>query len=164
MQIYAFQNIIRFNSKMEFNTPVGNNEYNPGTEARILEFHPKSKTVELVNGRYQEIDIETYPIDTLFYFDPPYFITTAEYNDGKRGMDGWDADKEVELLNFLQRIDQTGRKFMLSNVLSHNGKRHHLLEQWIQEHGYRTVVIGETGIKYPRTEVLIMNYTVKGGY
>lgn len=164
MQIYAFQNIIRFNSRHEFNTPVGNNEYNPGTEERILSFVPKATEVELINGRYQELDIEQYPLDTVFYFDPPYFITTAEYNDGKRGMDGWDVDKETELLAFLNRIDQSGRKFMLSNVISHNGKRHHLLEAWIDEHHFRMITIGETGIKYPRIEVLITNYEIKGGY
>jgi len=164
LQIYAFQNIIRFNSSMKMNTPVGNNEYNSGTEERILNFRSKTPKVQLFNKKYQTINMTDYPEDTVFYFDPPYFLTTAEYNDGKRGFDGWDADKETELLDFLARIDASGRKFILSNVLQHNGKKHHMLEEWIKQHGYHVVVVGQTGIKYPRTEVLVMNYDIKGGY
>jgi len=164
LQIYAFQNIIRFNSSMKMNTPVGNNEYNSGTEERILNFRSKTPKVQLFNKKYQTINVTDYPEDTVFYFDPPYFLTTAEYNDGKRGFDGWDADKETELLDFLARIDASGRKFILSNVLQHNGKKHHMLEEWIKQHGYHVVVVGQTGIKYPRTEVLVMNYDIKGGY
>jgi len=164
LQIYSFQNIIRFNSNLKMNTPVGNNEYNAGTEGRIFAFQPKTEKVELLNGKYQTLDIEKYPTNTVFYFDPPYFLTTAEYNDGKRGFEGWDADKETELLQFLNKIDNSGRKFMLSNVLQHKGKKHHMLEEWIKHHDYRVVVVGETGIKYPRTEILVMNYDIKGGY
>lgn len=158
LQIYAFENIIRFNGNLDFNTPIGNNEYNPGTEERILGFVPRTKNVECLNKRYQELNIDSYPEDTIFYFDPPYFITKAGYNDGKRGFDGWNADREAELLNFLIQIDTKGYKFILSNVLTHNGKTHNMLVQWVREHDFRVTVIGKTGIKYPRTEVLITNY------
>lgn len=164
LQIYAFQNIIRFNSKMQFNTPIGNNEYNPGTEFRILNFRPKTSNTKFIHGRYQDIDITTYPSDTLFYFDPPYFITTAEYNDGKRGLDGWDETSERNLLSFLKKIDDNNQKFLLSNVISHNGKEHQILKDWVAANGYRLIVVGTTGIKYPRTEVLICNYEIEEGY
>lgn len=164
LQMYAFQNMIRFNSKFEFNTPIGNNEYNLGTEKRILGFVPKTKKVSFINKKYQEIDINDYPKDTLFYFDPPYFITKAEYNDGKRGFDGWDISKEKELLTFLKRIHNSGRKFLLSNVISHNGKEHTLLKSWVDKNGFIMDIVGTTGIKYPRTEILISNYIIEKGY
>jgi hypothetical protein len=47
---------------------------------------------------------------------------------------------------------------MLSNVIYHNGNTHHILIEWVNTHGYNIVEIGETGIKYPRKEVLITNY------
>lgn len=160
IQIYAFQNMIRFNSSQKMNTPVGNNELNDGTKERIKKFKINSPEFELRYGKYEELVIENFPDDTVFYFDPPYFITNAEYNDGKRGLDGWDAEKESALLKFLSSIDQKGYKFMLSNVIEHRGKKHHLLIEWIQTHGYNVVEIGKTGIKYPRTEVLITNYNI----
>lgn len=58
----------------------------------------------------------------MFYFDPPYILTNATYNDGKRGFNGWDEEQEKDLLAFLEKIDANGQMFMLSNLLFHNGK------------------------------------------
>ena len=160
LQIYAFQNMIRYNSKQKMNTPVGNNEYCEGIAERITKFAVRSPEYELIQGPYNIKNYLEFPEDTLFYFDPPYFITNAEYNDGKRGLDGWNANNEVELLAYLYRIDQAGYKFMLSNVVSHKGKVHHLLLDWVKEHGYNLINVGKTGIKYPREEVLITNYNI----
>lgn len=158
LQVYAFQNMIRFNNSKKMNTPVGNNEFNEGTKDRIKNFKVKSPICNIIFGKYKELEVNNFPEDTIFYFDPPYFVTNAEYNDGKRGMDGWDADSESELLRFLLDIHNKGYKFMLSNVLYHQGKRNNLLIEWINSHGFKTIEIGKTGIKYPRHEILVKNY------
>ena len=160
LQIYSFQNMIRYNSSQKMNTPVGNNEYCDGITERISNFVVRTPEYKLVQGPYNVINYKEFSKDTLFYFDPPYFITTAEYNDGKRGLEGWNANSEVKLLSYLHDLDQAGFKFMLSNVISHKGKVHHLLLDWIREHGYNLINIGKTGIKYPREEVLITNYKI----
>lgn len=158
LQLYAFQNMIRVNSSGRMNTPVGNNEFNEGTRQRIMRFIPRTKNWELRMGRYQNLDFRDFPEDTLFYFDPPYFLSTAEYNDGRRGMDGWSIESETELLDALLDLDGRGQKFMLSNIIEHKGRRHHLLDEWVNEHGFNLHVIGKTGIKYPRVEVVVTNY------
>lgn len=158
LQIYAFQNMIRFNSSQKMNTPIGNNEFNEGIRQRIRDFRVKTGRYSMINGSFLDINIEDYPMDTLFYFDPPYFITSAEYNDGKRGLEGWNAEKENQLLDYLLKIHQSGRKFLLSNVISHKGKRHHLLVRWAEEHNFAVTTVGTTGIKYPRVEVAVTSY------
>lgn len=158
LQIYAFQNMIRLNGQGRMNTPVGNNEFNEGTARRIASFVPRTDRFELSCGSYQHLDPSGFPEGTLFYFDPPYFITKAEYNDGKRGLEGWDADSESALLDYLLSVHAAGHRFMLSNVIEHKGRTHHLLREWIDSHGFNCDVIGETGIKYPRIEVLVTNY------
>ena len=158
LQIYSFQNIIRFNNSFEMNTPVGNNEYCKSIKERILDFKVKTKNIEIYNRSYDELPIETFPKDTLFYFDPPYFITKAEYNDGKRGFIGWNSDEESKLMGYLNSLNEKGFKFMLSNVIEHNGKMHNILIEWIKSHNYKIYTIGQTGSKYPRKEVLITNY------
>lgn len=160
LNIYSFQNILRFNQAKKYNTPIGNNEFNEGYRDRIINFTPRAPKVELHLGSYSEIDYEKYDDDTVFYFDPPYLVTTAGYNDGKRGFDGWDAEHEANLLRYLTELDTAGKKFMLSNVLEHKGKTNHLLTEWIQYHGFNVNIIGETGIKYPRREILVTNYNV----
>jgi adenine-specific DNA-methyltransferase len=158
LQIYAFQNMIRFNSKLKMNTPVGNNEFSIGIQERILDFRVRAPLSEYFLGSYRDFSLTGLPADAVLYFDPPYFITNAEYNDGKRGLEGWSAQKEIELLNYLCELDRKGFKFLLSNVLYHNGNTHHVLKEWVENHNFNIINIGDTGIKYPRKEVLITNY------
>ena len=94
----------------------------------------------------------------MFYFDPPYYITNATYNDGKRGGKGWDIHEEIELLRILTQINEMGQKFLLSNVISHNGKTHDVLIKWAEEHGFKIVEAGVSGWRYAKNEVLIKNY------
>lgn len=158
LHMYAFQNMIRFNSKHKFNTPIGVAGYSDDIKNRLLNFRVKAPEYELLNMDYTQITWEDYPEDTVFYFDPPYYITNAAYNDGKRGMKGWGVTEEIEMLTVLKQIDQLGYKFILSNVLEHNGKRHELLEKWIAENQYRVIDAGVSGWRYAKNEVLIVNY------
>lgn len=158
LQMYCFQNQMRFNSSLNFNTPVGNSSYNEMTKDRILNFEPKTKKIELIHNSYDKIDIDDYDKDTLFYFDPPYFITSATYNDGKRGFIGWDGDEETKLLEYIDLINQKGYKFILSNVIYHGDKVNHILLEWIKTHEFKIKEINNVGSKNRRNEVLIYNY------
>lgn len=158
LHMYSFQNIIRYNNKQEFNTPIGVAGYSKDMEKRILQFIPKTREVEFWNKDYTDISWKEFNQNTVFYFDPPYFITQAAYNDGKRGMKGWSIDSELELLDVLNYIDTLGHKFMLSNVIEHNGKSHDILINWIKEHGFNIKKIGTTGLRYRKNEILITNY------
>lgn len=158
LHMYSFQNMIRFNGKHKFNTPIGVAGYSEDIKQRILNFKIKSKTLKITNDDYTSINWDGFPTGTLFYFDPPYFITSAAYNDGKRGMKGWSADEEVELLNILCYIDSLGHKFMLSNVMHHKDRTNHLLQKWAEEHKYSIIEIGTSGWRYSKNEILIVNY------
>ena len=156
LHMYCFQNQMRFNSKMEFNTPIGNCSFNESLVERIYAFVPKS--VKLLNKTYSEVDLSHFDKDTVFYFDPPYFITNATYNDGKRGFIGWDADEETKLLDFIADLNLRGFKFVLSNVIYHNDETNHLLVEWIKTHNFNVKNIDNVGSKNSRDEVLITNY------
>ena len=125
---------------------------------RIESFSTKTKNVTLYNKDFTEIDFHEFPIDTIFYFDPPYFLTNASYNDGKRGIKGWDAEQETELLNYLSRLDKAGYKFILSNVIRHKDKVNHLLENWLTEHNCSVISAGTSGWRYAKEEVIIKNF------
>lgn len=158
LHMYAFQNMIRFNSKHIFNTPIGVAGYSDDIKQRLLHFRVKAPEYELRNSDYTTFDWAEFPEGTVFYFDPPYFITSAAYNDGKRGMKGWSINEELELLNILKHIDDLGYSFMLSNVLQHKDKENTLLKEWIEENGFRVIEIGTSGLRYAKNEVLIVNY------
>ncbi len=158
LHMYSFQNIIRFNSKHQFNTPIGVAGYSEDMKQRLKDFSAKAPVVELTNMDYVKIDWSLYPENTVFYFDPPYYITSAAYNDGRRGMKGWGLNEEVELLNILKMIDDMGYKFILSNVIKHKDKEHTLLIDWIHENNFKIRDAGVSGWRYAKNEVLIMNY------
>ena len=149
---------MRFNSKLEFNTPVGNCSYNETLVERILKFIPKTPNFELLNLSYEEIDLKCLDKDTIFYFDPPYFITSATYNDGKRGFIGWDSDEETKLLDFITSLHLKGYKFVLSNVIYHNELTNNILADWINTHKFFIKNIDNVGSKNSRDEVLITNF------
>ena len=98
LHMYAFQNMIRFNGDHKFNTPVGVAGYSEDIRQRLMNFKVKAPEYELLNLDYTQMDWGGFPADTVFYFDPPYYITSAAYNDGKRGMKGWGITEETELL------------------------------------------------------------------
>jgi len=158
LHMYGFQNMIRFNNSQQFNTPIGVAGYSDDIKNRIINFKPKTKKYELINKCYTKFQWEKYPLDTIFYFDPPYFITSAAYNDGKRGMNGWNGESEVELLSIISKINQLGYKFILSNLLYHKGKTNHILIDWIHEHNFKVVQAGTSGWRYTKNEVLIKNF------
>lgn len=158
LHMYCFQNQMRFNSKMEFNTPIGNCSFNESLVERICAFIPKTIDVRLFNKSYAELDLKTLDKDSVFYFDPPYFITSATYNDGKRGFVGWNAEEETKLLDYIADLDSRGFKFILSNVIYHNDETNHLLAEWIKTHKYNIKNIDNVGSKNSRDEVLITNF------
>ena len=158
LHMFSFQNLIRFNSKFEFNTPVGNAGYNDNLRQRILDFSPKTPNLIMRKGSFEEIDYTEFEKGTVFYFDPPYLITTAEYNDRKRGLKGWNSELEAELLMYLSKLDKAGYYFMLSNVMEHQGKINNLLKEWVDNNSFNIVEIGKTGSRYPRSEILVKNF------
>lgn len=158
LHMYSFQNMLRFNGDHKFNTPVGVAGYSEDIKNRILTFKSRTERIELLNEDYTSLAWESYPEDTVFYFDPPYFITSAAYNDGKRGMKGWGSEEEAELLKILTMLDTKGYRFILSNVLKHKDKTHNLLTKWISEHNYQVIEAGTSGWRYAKDEVLIKNF------
>ncbi|WP_462421306.1 DNA adenine methylase [Salinicoccus sp. Marseille-QA3877] len=158
LHLYSFQNMIRFNTNKKFNTPIGVAGYSEAMKNRILNFNPKTKKVKYSNKDYLELNWESFPAETLFYFDPPYSLTKAAYNDGKRGQKGWNNNSDGELLGTLDNINQLGYKFILSNAIEHKGETNHLLVDWIKKNDYNIVDLGKSGWRYSKKEVIIKNY------
>lgn len=158
LHMYCFQNQMRFNGKLEFNSPVGNCSYNSTLTERIQKFIPRTINYELFNLSYKALDITHLDKDSVFYFDPPYFITNATYNDGKRGFVGWNADEETKLLEYITFLHENGFKFILSNVIYHNENTNYILAEWVNTHKFNVVNIDNVGAKNTRDEVIITNY------
>jgi len=163
--VYTFNNQIRFNSKGEFNLPVGKRDFNDKMKKKLTDFIDR-----LQNGNYKFSCVDFRKIDTaaltknsLVYCDPPYLITCATYNE----QDGWNEQCERDLYALLDTLNGRHIKFALSNVLSSKGKTNEMLTEWLGRRNYRTIHLDysysnsnyQTKNKTDSAdEVLIVNY------
>lgn len=137
---YAFNHQIRYNGRHEFTTPFGKerSSYNASMHNNLVAFLDKihNTRIGFTCCDFEAFDFEALDRNDFVYCDPPYLITTGSYNDGKRGFKGWSIREEMALLDILDRLDRRNIRFALSNVLVHKGKHNHILEQWIEDHGF----------------------------
>lgn len=132
--IYSFNHQIRFNSNGEYNMPVGKRDFNSSIRKNLLEFCKKLvvKNISFINIDYRKFKLETLNNNDFCYFDPPYYLGNASYNEN----DGWNENKEKELLHYLNEINNHGIKFALSNVTEHKGLKNEILINWAIENQY----------------------------
>ena len=168
---YSFNHQIRFNSKHEFNTPFGKNrsEYNKNTEENLINFIKalQSKNIEFYSKDFTFLYGYELDKNDFVYCDPPYLISNASYNDGKRGFKNWGADEETQLLDLLDYLDYKGVKFALSNVLVHKGMTNEKLIEWSKRYNVKHIEKSYNNSSYQRKnkdketqEVLICNYSL----
>lgn len=133
---YAFNHQIRFNSKGEYNMPFGKDrsEYNKNMKNNLINFITRiqEQNSTFLNKSFDELKVEDFTKDTFVYADPPYLITVASYNENG----GWNDEMEYKLLEYLDKCNENGIKFALSNVLEMNDKSNDILKKWIEERGY----------------------------
>ncbi|WP_373435435.1 DNA adenine methylase [Metamycoplasma equirhinis] len=165
--IYGFNSQIRFNQKGEFNIPAGKQEFNDNRKQILLNFVNKIKNKNVIfsnkDFRFVYELLKTKEIDdkTFLYFDPPYLITNATYNNI------WTENEEIELLNLLDELSKNNIKWALSNVLASNGKNNQILIEWSKKYYVHNLNKTYKNSNYQRKnngkdwEVLITNYENK---
>ncbi len=165
--VYSFNNQIRFNRKGLFNLPVGKRDFNSKMRSKLMLFSEKlkSKDVQFMKKDFREILLDDFSQETFIYCDPPYLITNATYNEN--GM--WTEKEEKDLLEFLDKANEKGFRFALSNVLKSKNKKNDILYNWIESKGYYCNSLNKSysNSNYHRKnknsiseEVLITNYPV----
>lgn len=165
--VYAFNNQIRFNSKGEFNLPVGKRDFNKNMANKLSAFIDKIQTQNSIFTckDFRDFDISQLSDRDFVYADPPYLITCATYNE----QDGWNEKSERDLLAFLDKLHKNNIRFALSNVLRSKGKENHILLEWLNDHSgkYHAIPLDysysnsnyQTKDKISASEeVLIINY------
>ncbi|HCD45643.1 MAG TPA: DNA adenine methylase [Lachnoclostridium sp.] len=166
---YAFNHQIRFNNSHEFNSPFGRNRssFNGSIEKNLTEFCQAlhEKNIEFSNLDFAELDYTGLGPEDLVYCDPPYLISTGNYNDGNRGFKDWKEREERALLELLDRLHEQGTKFALSNVLYHKGLSNDLLIEWSKRYQVHYIDNTYSNCSYQfkernavTVEVLITNY------
>lgn len=160
---YAFNNQIRFNSKCEYNMPFGKNRssFNPTLRKRFIAFVEALKKKDVQFYAHDFLDVFNQIIPNLkepfVYCDPPYYNSTASYNENG----GWTAENEQTLLAMLDKMDSHNIKFALSNNLKYDNP---FLKNWKNKYNIHYLSHSYSNCNYqkkdksPDEEVLITNY------
>lgn len=165
--IYGFNHQIRFNSSGEFNMPVGKRDFNGSIRKNLLAFCEKlkNKNVEFISEDFKKLKIDNLTSKDFCYFDPPYFLGDASYNENNN----WTEKDEKDLLNYINKLNEKNIKFALSNVTQHRGEKNNILIDWAIENKYN---INYLDYNYNNSnyhsksklniteEVLITNYSI----
>lgn len=132
--IYSFNHQIRFNHNGKYNIPVGKRDFNSSIRKNLLAFCKKlvSKDISFINSDYRKFNLDSLTQSDFCYFDPPYYLGDASYNEN----DGWNENKEKELVQYLNEVNKHGIKFALSNVIEHKGVKNEILIDWVIENQY----------------------------
>ena len=157
--IYGFNRMLRFNSKGMFNLPVGNVDFNKNVVDALNGYFEfvKCRKIKFTTKDFRKIFEKTKHFKNDFaYFDPPYLITSSEYNKL------WNKQSEVDLLNLLDELDKRNLRFALSNVTHYNGNKNDLLIKWMKKYNIHNInsnyISYHNNKKKKIKEVLITNY------
>ena len=163
---YAFNNQIRFNSKEEFNMPFGKDrsEFNKRMDSNLKNFIDfiTSHKCYFTKNSFTELKLDKLKGNDFVYADPPYLITCASYNENG----GWNEKCERDLLNTLDKCNENGIKFALSNVLENKGLKNEILIEWSKKYNVHHLNMTYGNCNYhakdkstnSTDEVLITNY------
>jgi DNA adenine methylase len=157
--IYGFNRMIRFNSKGEYNLPVGNVDFNQNTISALKAYFNvvNSKQTHWFNTDFESFINElNLNENDLVYLDPPYLITFSEYNKL------WNNETEHRLIKLLDNLNECKIRFAISNVTHYKGRINSEFLSWSEK--YNTHSIKSNYISYHDNtiknfnEVLVTNY------
>jgi len=157
--IYGFNRMLRFNGGGKFNLPVGNVDFNKNVVNALnnyFGFVIDKKIKFTIKDFRKFFEKNEYSKDDFVYIDPPYIITSSEYNKL------WNEKAEADLLDLIDELSKKGVRFALSNVTHYNGSKNDLLIKWMKK--YKVHNIKSNYISYHNNgkkkikEVLITNY------
>jgi DNA adenine methylase len=157
--IYGFNRMLRFNSKGEYNLPVGNVDFNKNVFNSLNDYFTLVNIKKIIwNNLDYIVFLKSLKIkkSDLVYFDPPYLITFSEYNKL------WNEEKEIELLAFIDQLNTNGIRFAISNIVEHKGRKNQIFLKWSKKYNSRIIKSNyinyhDNSIKNSK-ELLVTNY------
>lgn len=136
--IYGFNRMLRFNGEGKFNLPVGNVDFNKNVESALSGYFAfvRERSIEIFSKDFKEFlsdNMDDFSEGDFVYADPPYLITSSEYNKL------WNEESELCLLSLLDKLNSKNVRFALSNVTRYNGSRNKVLEDWAKKYCVRRI-------------------------
>lgn len=160
--IYGFNHMIRFNSSGDFNLPVGNVDFNKNVYKAIFNYMSfmRENNIKFFNMDFKDFlkTVESeLDKDSFVYLDPPYLISGSEYNKY------WNEEEEKRLCEFLDKLNDKGIRFGITNLICHKGKINQTFTEWSKKYHIYSIdsnyiSFNDNTIKTDSREVYVTNY------
>lgn len=173
LQCFSFNNIIRFNKKRMFNASHGTNRshFTIPMRNKLIRFVNliHEKNIIFTDNDFTFLKVYKLPENSFVYLDPPYYISEGVYNKGDKYAKPWGLEEEKSLYSLLDYLNDNRVKFMLQNVVTHDGKQNYILQDYINNNDFNVVDVDSdySNCNYRKKtaknmrnthEVLVMNY------
>lgn len=164
LMFFAFSQQFRFSKQGNFNMPFGDYFFSDNNKENIVngcKFF-NSEKVEICNSDFRHILNRVFKKDDFVYLDPPYFNTTATYNESN----GWTYEQEKDLRQAIEKLNHNGIKFGMSNVFENKDFVNIDLVKWCVKNNFKAYSVNNfkysaCGKSNSKTlEVYICNYDV----
>ncbi|MDA3053337.1 Dam family site-specific DNA-(adenine-N6)-methyltransferase [Campylobacter sp. JMF_01 NE2] len=163
LMFFAFSQQFRVNQKGDFNMPFGNNCFSAQNEKNIINgcnFFSQSNVKIQKQDFVALLEQIIFNNDDFVYFDSPYSITTATYNENAK----WGVDDDFRLFEMCKILHNKGIKFGISNVLFNKGIENVILRDFCKDNGF--YVFSPNNFQYhacgkenkKQQEVFVCNY------
>lgn len=141
LTLASFNGLARFNQQGHYNMPWSNPKrltdyYFENKNKQLIIYNQWARThnVSFIAKSYVDLIKNTkFNSGDFLYFDPPYRITTAVYNDGNRGQD-WLKQDDEQLVDILNDLNSQHIKWGMSNALTSRGKTNQILIDWLNKY------------------------------
>lgn len=126
LMCYSFNHQFRFNNNHEYNSSFGKNRaYFSERQKQDLfslkqRFKENENQIEVISKSAFNMDFSILGNNDFIYLDPPYINSLGNYNDGKRGFEGWTTIHENNLHELLNELTLNNIKWAMSNNLKKN--------------------------------------------
>lgn len=156
---HAFNYLIRFNKSGGYNASSGKGicKLSDNNIEKLQGYYSfvKDKSVEYHSEDFRDfLSQSEFSEGDYLYFDPPYDISEANYNEN-RGFVGWSKKDGEELLKILIELNNKGVQWGYSNMLSSKGVVNQALIDWINENDFtiHTKEVSYNGVPSTRLDL-----------
>lgn len=157
----CFNGVFRVNKKNEFNTSMGSYLINPLrliTEDEIFSISEKIKKVNFKSADFEELE---YLItkNSFFYLDPPYMPEKKSMEHIRYTTEKFKENEQERLSKFIDRINEKGAKFILSNSDTEDEYFYNLYRKYnIDKVKIKRLIAANSKDRKEITELMIKNY------
>ena len=157
----CFNGVFRVNKKNEFNTSMGSYLINPLrliTEDEIFSISEKIKHVNFKSADFEELE---YLItkNSFFYLDPPYMPEKKSMEHIRYTTEKFKENEQERLSKFIDRINEKGAKFILSNSDTEDEYFYNLYRKYnIDKVKIKRLIAAKSKDRKEITELMIKNY------